>query len=149
MREIQAPEFYPTADVFLAGGILGADNWQPRAVELLSPYPGTLYNPRRKEPFVRDMQQAQVEWEFNGLRNAKSIIFWFPPETLCPITLFELGVWLGTDKPIFVGTHPNYARRLDVEIQTSLVRKDLIVHSTLEDVITDFVETQISSSQRD
>lgn len=128
---------------------MGADDWQPRAVALLEKYPGVLFNPRRSEPFERSMQEDQVRWEFDALRKAKSIIFWFPPETLCPITLFELGVWVGTDKPIYVGTHPDYARRLDVEIQTSLVRKDLTIHSTLEDVIDDFVRNQMGSSQID
>jgi len=49
---------------------------------------------------------------------------------LCPITLYELGTWLMTDKPLFVGVHPAYARRLDVEIQTRLVRPEVkIVYS--------------------
>jgi len=139
MLEVRAPELRPRADVFLAGGIMGADNWQPRAVEMLSDTDVVAYNPRRSEPFTRDMHEFQVRWEYDALRNSDSIIFWFPPETLCPITLFELGVWSNTDKPIYVGTHPDYARRADVIIQLGLSRPDVIVRDNLEDVMKDFV----------
>ena len=40
-----------------------------------------------------------------------------------------------TNKPLFVGAHPNYARRQDVEIQTSLVRPDIQIVYSLEDVL--------------
>jgi hypothetical protein len=65
------------------------------------------------------------------LHRADAISFWFPCETLCPITLYELGAWSRQDKPIFVGTHPDYKRRLDVQIQTELARPEIQVVHTL------------------
>jgi hypothetical protein len=141
MQEVRAPEIAPRADVFLAGGILGADDWQPRAVAMLNGQDVIAYNPRRIEPFTRDMHEFQVRWEHDALRNADSILFWFPPETLCPITLFELGVWSNTNKPIYVGTHPDYDRRADVIIQLGLSRPDVIVRDNLEDVVKDFIDS--------
>jgi hypothetical protein len=56
------------------------------------------------------------------MHDADLISFWFPRETLCPITLYELGKWHGkADKPIVVGMHPDYPRRIDVEEQSKLV----------------------------
>ena len=38
-----------------------------------------------------------------------------------------------TKKPIYIGVHPEYKRRIDIEIQTSLVRPDIkIVYSLVE-----------------
>ncbi|MEB3215903.1 MAG: hypothetical protein VKN72_06555 [Nostocales cyanobacterium 94392] len=37
-----------------------------------------------------------------------------------------------TDKPLFIGVHPNYPRRQDVEIQTNLVRPDINIVYSLE-----------------
>ncbi len=37
-------------------------------------------------------------------------------------------------KPIFVGVHPDYQRRKDVEIQTQLVRPEVKVVYSLEDL---------------
>ncbi len=39
-----------------------------------------------------------------------------------------------TDKPLFVGVHPNYLRKRDVEIQTSLVRPEIQIAYSLEDL---------------
>jgi hypothetical protein len=37
-----------------------------------------------------------------------------------------------TNKLLFVGIHPNYLRRQDVEIQTALVRPDIRIVYSLE-----------------
>jgi hypothetical protein len=62
------------------------------------------------------------------------VSFWFPKETLCPITLYELGKQSASNKPIFVGVHPEYARRRDVEIQTQLIRPEVKIVYSLEDL---------------
>lgn len=141
MNEIQAPQPIQPADLFLAGGIMGAENWQPKAIQLLANVPGILLNPRRDKDFATAMHQPQVEWEHYALKASNSILFWFPPETLCPITLFELGVWSNSSKPIFVGTHPEYKRREDITYQLQLSRPEVTIFSTLEDTIADYVKT--------
>ncbi len=75
----------------------------------------------------------QIKWEAEHLDKAACIIFWFPKETICPIVLFELGSWSMTDKPIFVGIHPDYSRRFDVETQLEIRRPDV---STVYDLDT-------------
>jgi hypothetical protein len=136
MREIQAPAAYEGgADLFLAGGISGTAHWQRHAVERLRDSPGVLFNPRRESEFLEGDAEAQIEWEYRALRVSRAIFFWFPPETLCPITLFELGAWSMTDVPLLVGTHPDYARRLDVVKQLELVRPDVHVHDDLEELL--------------
>ena len=37
-----------------------------------------------------------------------------------------------TEKPLYVGVHPQYVRRTDVEIQTSLVRPEVKIVYSLE-----------------
>ena len=121
--------------VFMAGGITGCPNWQQELVELLSGVDGlVLVNPRRAEFPIGDPNAAleQIAWEHDHLRMVDAILFWFPCETLCPIVLYELGAWSMTDKPLWVGTHPDYARRCDVEIQTQLTRPDVQVVYSLE-----------------
>jgi len=95
-----------------------------------------LFNPRREHFPIGDpgAAQEQIAWEHAYLRTADAILFWFPCETLCPIVLYELGAWSMTDKPIFVGVHPEYERRQDVEIQTCLARPTVKVCYSLEDL---------------
>jgi len=76
--------------------------------------------------------REQIEWENIHLKMADKIVFWFPYETLCPITLFELGKYLVSDKQIFVGCHRKYNKRNDVIIQVGLERPDLIIHDSLK-----------------
>jgi hypothetical protein len=40
-----------------------------------------------------------------------------------------------SQKPLFVGTHPDYQRRLDVEIQTRLARPEVWVVDALDDLV--------------
>jgi len=135
MKYIEAPcEFRPKIgeSIFLAGGITGCPDWQQEIRQHLADTDLVLLNPRRKDFPIGDPGAAryQIEWEHNALRFADNILFWFPKETLCAIVLYELGAWSMMDKRIFVGVHPEYQRRQDVEIQTGLVRPNVgIVYS--------------------
>jgi len=95
-----------------------------------------LLNPRWEHFPIHDPSAAlaQITWEYEHLRVANAILFWFPSETICPIGLYELGAWSMMHKPLFVGVHPDYSRRRDVEIQTSLSRPDVGIVYSLEDL---------------
>jgi hypothetical protein len=123
--------------LFLAGGITGCSDWQEYAGMSLSQLPIVILNPRRAHFPIDNpaAAAAQIEWEHRHLHKASAILFWFPSETLCPITLYELGAWSMTDKPLFVGTHPEYRRRGDVVIQTRLARPDIQIVDTLDELL--------------
>ena len=98
-----------------------------------------VLNPRRSDFDVDDpsVSVRQIEWEFRHLRRAWLRAFWFPPQTLCPITLFELGAWSASDDPLCVGVHPDYARKLDVHHQLRLVRPEVTVVDSLSALASD------------
>lgn len=137
--------------VFLAGGITDCPDWQADVIKAFDKHlrklPIVLLNPRRADFPMNDpnASQAQIEWEFDMLQRADVILFWFPKETLCPITLYELGFQMGrrfgenatTYPHIAVGTHPEYKRKQDVVIQTYLVDSRLTVHSTFSGLVTE------------
>jgi hypothetical protein len=136
----------PNVSVFLAGGITGCSDWQAEFYELLkdklgSGFPATIYNPRRPQFPMDDPKAAkqQIEWEFEQLQECDILAFWFAPETLNPIVLYELGfqmgkVWAnGESTRIVVGVHPDYQRKQDVEIQMKLaMERETIISGTLE-----------------
>ena len=138
MNYIEALDTYDGQDksVFLAGGITGCPNWQAEIVELLNESALVLFNPRRANFPIHDptASEKQIKWEHDYLRKASAILYWFPCETICPIVLYELGAWSMTDKPIFVGVHPEYQRRQDVEIQTKFVRPEVEVVYSIKDL---------------
>ena len=127
------PVDYVKKSIFLAGGITGCGEWQSHIAEELADTDLVVLNPRRKDFPINDPTAAyeQIKWEFENLRFADQILFWFPPETLCPIVLFELGAW---SKPIFIGIHPNYQRKQDVEIQIGFVRPDVKICYSLTEL---------------
>ena len=140
MQYIESPyEWSGEGGLFLAGGITGCPDWQQELRALLDNTSLTLLNPRRANFPIHDPSAAlsQITWEHRHLRHADAISFWFPKETLCPIVLYELGAWSMTDKPIFVGVHPEYKRRQDVEIQTRLVRPDIVIVYSLNDLASE------------
>ena len=140
-RYIQCPEIFRSDDlrlmdrtIFLGGGITGCGNWQQEFAAALRGSGLVVINPRRNDFDVHDptMTEFQIRWEFHHLRLARARLFWFPPETLCPITLFELGKHCERADPLFVGVHPDYQRKIDVEIQLRLARPhDHVVHYDL------------------
>ncbi|HJZ59646.1 MAG TPA: nucleoside 2-deoxyribosyltransferase domain-containing protein [Gemmataceae bacterium] len=139
-RYVEAPGEYdgPGPSLFLAGGITGAFEWQPVVTTALADLPLVILNPRRKNFPIDDSSAAgeQIAWEFRHIRRATAVLFWFPPETLCPIALFELGSRvMVVDQPLFVGTHPDYARRQDVIIQLSLAQPEVRVAAEIPELV--------------
>jgi len=137
--------------VFLAGGITGCPDWQQEVVKLLDDTDLVLLNPRRANFPIHDPNaaQVQIQWEHTYLNCADAILFWFPKEILCPIVLYELGTWSEAGKPIFVGVHPDYQRRQDVEIQTKLARPEVIIVYSLEELAMQVREWNMSKTTRE
>lgn len=148
MKHVRCPAVHSTDElsIFLGGGISGCPDWHAELVRLLAETCLVLVNPRRQDFPIDDptASRAQIEWEHEHLRKADAILFWFPCETLCPITLYELGAWSMTSKPLFVGVHPSYARRIDVEIQTRLARPDIEVVGSVEVLAAQVSEWAVS-----
>jgi hypothetical protein len=92
------------------------------------------------------MTEKQIEWEFEMLQRADLVSFWFPSETLCPITLFELGIQIGSNRRVVVGCHPDYARKYDVIKQLELARNYVQVVFSLEELAEHIVQSLITYS---
>jgi len=139
MEYIEAPQSIrdEVNTIFLAGGITNCPDWQQDAVEMFRNTNATILNPRRKDFPIGNPDAAleQITWEFYALRRANEILFWFPCETICPIVLYELGAWSATRKSIYVGVHPEYERKQDVEIQTMLARPEVEIVYSLGELV--------------
>jgi hypothetical protein len=113
--------------IFLAGGISDCEDWQLAVAERIAEKTdAVVYNPRRVD-FDMDAGEAlsrvQIRWEYHALRICQFNLFWFPEETLCPITLMEYGSAMERIRVggLMCGTHPNYKRRFDIIEQTALM----------------------------
>lgn len=142
MRLIVSPESYTKhrgeRSLFLAGGITGCPDWQSYVINGLVQEDLVLLNPRRVQWDMSANQEesiAQIAWEHEHLQMADEILFWFPKETLCPITLLEYGKYMMSNKRLIVGTHPEYQRRFDIIAQTQLERPGVIIYDNLDDLI--------------
>lgn len=147
MKLVTCPDIFEcdmigrTFKVFLGGGISNCPNWQLDMITLLNHADDKLvaFNPRRDSFDITNESDSefQIEWEFDHLNLSDAILFWFPKETLCPITLYELGAAATKGKTIFVGCHPEYARSFDVKKQLSMIRPGVKVRDSLDDVAKD------------
>ncbi len=136
MNCIEAPADYTTTDcaIFLAGGITDTENWQQQLIASLDEIDATLLNPRRADFPMGDFIEGrkQIEWEYRSLSRADLVAFWFPPQTVCPIALLELGVCCESGVPMVVGADLNYSRRFDLVAQLRLRRPDVNLVDSLE-----------------
>lgn len=154
MKVYEAPQSindWSKFTVFLGGGITGCPDWQAEMIELLDEKLSgplndkvALFNPRRANFNVNNPAESeiQIKWEFNQLHAADVILFWFPCETLCPITLLELGKHMMVPVPLCVGCHPDYKRKFDVKYQLGLECAGVNVVDSL-DALADEVVIQL------
>lgn len=137
MKVFTSPDIIPDKiDLFLAGGISNCPDWQKEILSYFESTDMVIANPRREFYATDTYAQEQIAWEYDALHKSVMVSFWFPEETLCPITLFELGVFTQRkDIHLVVGTHPNYGRKLDVVEQLKLARPEVKVVHSLEDLV--------------
>jgi hypothetical protein len=153
MKYVQCPETFDydwttmpdIKPVFIGGGISGCSNWQEEDfLPLVQDWDDNwvFINPRRASFDINDptASKFQIHWEYKHLNAPGTIrLFWFPHETLCPITLFELGSAARTIVgPLIVGCDPKYARAFDVKEQLSLI--ELSSHVQVRDSISALVD---------
>lgn len=152
---ITAPEVWAHGHqpgLFLAGGISNCPDWQgPVAKRIAENTLLDVINPRRENWNIEGLDEesiAQIRWEYAKIHKCDYMLFWFCEETLCPITLYELGmavsrqeVYKGPgDIRLMVGVHPNYARKLDVITQVGLARPEIKVYQDLDVMVDKFIE---------
>jgi hypothetical protein len=150
MKLVRCPEMPSVGDalngnhwVFLAGGITNCPKWDLEVIEALKDEKDlVLFTPRRSDFDVTNpaMERDQIAWEFEQIRASDIMFFWFPEETLCPITLFELGKCAALRVPMAVGCHPNYKRRRDVIYQLGHIYRELVVRDNIADTVKDLKE---------
>lgn len=145
MLYVECPDENPfpeSTTLFLAGGITGCQDWQSKMAYLLRNTELTILNPRRKNFDVSNpsMTEQQIAWEYKHLADANAISFWFEPDQIQPICLFELGRWSMQPKTLFIGCDPNYPRINDVLIQMRLVRPGLQVVNDLRSLAMQIVD---------
>lgn len=128
MRVIKAPSFVRLepweVTVFLAGSIeMGtAEDWQSRVEREFSDIEElVLLNPRRddwdsswEQSLANPQFMEQVMWELESLERADKILMYFSPGTKSPITLLELGLFVGRD--IYVCCPEGFWRKGNVDI---------------------------------
>lgn len=145
---IECPNKYAykaaNTSIFLAGGITKCMDWQKIASDSLLDYYShrgdiVILNPRRRHfEMSKEIEYEQINWEYDHFKKTDIALFWFPNETLCPITLFEYGKWLdGGQRPIFVGCDLLYERRRDIIIQTGFSRPLVKVRDNLDSILFD------------
>lgn len=115
--------------LFLGGGISGCRDWQKNVISNLYLLDIILYNPKRAHFNIEDstLTKEQIIWEEEMIKKSDVVSFYFCRETICPITLYELGTCNMTSKPLIIGMDTDYQRRIDVEIQTNLKRPDAVI----------------------
>lgn len=143
MKRFTCPEEYndyshdpKDLKVFMAGGITGCKDWQTDVIKsYMNRTNLALFNPRRRDFDINDTgsSKIQIDWEWRHLNIADVIVFWFPREGKCMITLFELGWALGAGKKVIVGCHPEYERAFDVHEQVKLRAPWIKIESSLSD----------------
>ena len=127
-------------DIFIAGPISGAEDWQKQAEKLLENIERgeelIIANPRRPEgiPRVGDIAKEQITWEHRNLQLARVVMFYFVkgPGIITPL---ELGKELGRGSPIVLGIDKSFDRPFDIETQAHLERPELPIYRTLDETV--------------
>ena len=82
--------------------------------------------------------------EHTAMGDAHAIVFWFPEGDRGMTALYELGLWMGTTKPVFLGLDPKYQYKEKILERVVLVRPDLNVVFSLHDLAAQMVTDAVS-----
>lgn len=142
MKIIECPNFYHERhdedfSIFLAGATRNCPDWPITLAQLLVNTNYVIFTPSQ-DPTLNI--ERQIEWEFQHIRQADMLVFWLCKNTVQPITMFELGAWAMTNKPMVVGIEPGYALELDVIARLKLVRPDVVVFDDLNELANGLIE---------
>ena len=136
--ELSMQELRP--DIFVAGPISGAEDWQKQAEKLLENIERDeeliIANPRRPEgiPRVGDIAKEQITWEHRNLQLARVVMFYVVKGS-GSITPLELGKELGRGSPIVLGIDKSFDRPFDIETQAHLEQPELPIYRTLDETV--------------
>lgn len=148
-------KLWTISSVFLAGSIeMGkAVDWQSELISKLSHLNINVFNPRRKDwdsslaqSFDNPQFREQVEWELHHMEQSDIVIFYFDPDTMSPITLFELGLNISqSDKSdyndhLIVYCPEKYFRKGNIDIITNWYGIEQVYSI---DAIVDAIEQRI------
>jgi Nucleoside 2-deoxyribosyltransferase like len=125
--------------IFIAGDIVGCPNWQKELASRFDHHKQLyLLNPRtpKFDSNNSDMYSHQIEWEQFYFTASDAVLFWFCWETSGSRALYQLGTAVASGKTIFVGCHPGYTGRNELQKQLSLARPTLTMHSDFTDLVT-------------
>lgn len=123
------------------------EEWRASVQERLVTFPVTVVSSRRpmtkpketphSEPFE---YKTMLEWENAYIDRCQAVMFWFPWESSCAESMFQLGR-LARDRRIvlFVGAHPNYRCRESLVQLMKYVRPEVLVASTFEKLMSQLV----------
>jgi hypothetical protein len=133
MEVYKAPQKYPNDSkftIFLGGSIEMnfAKEWQIELTQKLSSYNFDIriLNPRRddydagqKQSIDNPYFKEQVTWDLDGLDRADLIVMYLQPDTLSPISMMEIGLYINTldwNKQMIICTPNGFWRRGNIEI---------------------------------
>ena len=143
--------------IFLAGPIQGAEDWQKRAIELISIGNPSLNiaSPRgdySKRKFDYDIQ---VDWETHYLNLAAgsgAILFWLAKEkehisgrAYAQTTRFELAEWVTKYKfnkklKLSIGIEPGFSGERYIRKRVGQDHPEIKIYSTLNDVCKEIIQ---------
>jgi hypothetical protein len=130
--------------VYLAGDIVGDEDWQAQAGAQLADAGAVVLNPR--QPGVPDNGLTKASRAARGCQHrrlpALVMLFWFPrtdPAAVAVTALLELGAELirrrSPQRRPVIGAAPGYPCRGEILLHIANERPDLVVHHTLDQVI--------------
>ena len=130
---------YTPKNIYLSGGISKCPDWQTVLTNALEESPITIVDPRNRKINVSSLSSLELcelaTENHRMLLECEAFCVWFPEESKSPASLFELGALASMlERPLFVGAHPNYFRSKDVKIQTRLIRPEIKVVDSLQEL---------------
>lgn len=143
--------------VFLAGPIQGAEDWQRKAIDLISRRCPSfnIASPRGDYSKRKFDYDVQVDWETHYLALASksgAILFWLAKEKehICDrayaqTTRFELAEWMtkynfNKNINLSVGIEPGFSGERYLRKRIGQDCSEIVIYSTLEDVCENIIQ---------
>jgi hypothetical protein len=136
MRVITPPERLDWPSIFLGGSLSG--EWRRQVIAGLENTELIIFTSWFESPDYPDPSQEPdlIDWEYRHLQHSDAVLFWFCPKDLAENAMIQLGMYSQAAwQRLFVGVHPEYQWRREVETWCQVVCKGIKVSHQIDDIL--------------
>ena len=106
-----------------------------------------FYNPRRDDGFAPGMEERQIRWEQERLREADYVFMYLQADTKSPVSLLEFGQFIASGR-LYVACDPSFYRWRNLKITAGFDQAADQVVDSMDECIEKVTDAMLARQEK-